>query len=222
MDILDTLIWYGENILDYVPQMLPCMVLALAVVLGLTPLRRRRLARRGLVSGPWREGGLLFFAAFCAGLAALTVFPAGFWRLSHWELAMAGERPLFPPVDWQIQLETLQLTPFQEIWRAFRGPWVMFLMLANIGIFLPMGFFPALLWRRWRWWKSLAAGFLSSCAIEFVQFFIGRSTDIDDVILNTAGALAGFWLYCLGRLLFPGFLSKFHCREKGEPYGRAD
>ena len=216
MDFLDTLVWYWENILDYFREMLPCMLLALAVFLVLAPARRRRLEARGLVSGPWREGALLLFVMFCAGLAALTLFPAGFWRVSHWERALQGEIPLFPPVDWSLQLQTLQLTPLQEIWRAFRGPWVMFLMLANIGIFAPVGFFPALLWRRWRWWKSLLLGFFTSCAIEFTQFFIGRSTDIDDVILNTAGALAGYWLFWLVRALFPNALSKFQCRERGD------
>ena len=216
MDFLDTLVWYWENILDYFREMLPCMLLALAVFLVLAPSRRRRLEARGLVSGPWREGALLLFVMFCAGLAALTLFPAGFWRVSHWERALQGEIPLFPPVDWSLQLQTLQLTPLQEIWRAFRGPWVMFLMLANIGIFAPVGFFPALLWRRWRWWKSLLLGFFTSCAIEFIQFFIGRSTDIDDVILNTTGALAGCWLFWLLRALFPGFCSKFQCHERGE------
>ena len=84
MTLLDTLLWYGDNILYYAGEMLPCMLLALAVFCALLPARRRRLAARGLVSGPWREGGLLLFVMFCAGLAALTVFPAGFWNLAHW------------------------------------------------------------------------------------------------------------------------------------------
>ena len=111
------------------------------------------------------------------------------------------------------------LTPFQEIRRALRSMsyWLLFMLLGNIIMFVPVGFFPALLWRRARWWKSLLAGFCSSCTIEFTQFFIGRSTDIDDVILNTAGALAGFLLFCLARALFPGFLSKFQCRESEVP-----
>lgn len=215
MTLLDTLLWYGDNILYYAGEMLPCMLLELAVFCVLLSPRHRRLAARGLVSSPWREGGLLLFVMFCAGLAALTVFPAGFWNLAHWQSALRGETPLFPPVDWAIQRQTLQLIPFQEIWRAFRGPWVMFLMLANIGIFFPVGFFPALLWRGWRWWKALLAGLLISCGIEFIQFFIGRSTDIDDVILNTAGALLGFGLYALFRALFPRAAARFHCQDKG-------
>ena len=74
MTLLDTLLWYGDNILYYAGEMLPCMLLALAVFCVLLSPRHRRLAARGLVSSPWREGGLLLFVMFCAGLAALTVF----------------------------------------------------------------------------------------------------------------------------------------------------
>lgn len=215
MSLASTLWWYLGNIWEYTLQMLPCMGVALIFFLLLRPRRRRRLDRLELYSGPWREGGLLLFAMFCAGLAALTVFPASFWTRRHWCAVWAGTRPLFPPVDWRLQLQTVQMTPFDEIIRAFRGPWVMFLMLANIGIFLPVGFFTALLWRRPRWWKSMLAGLCASCAIEFVQLFIDRSTDIDDVILNTAGALAGFWVYRVLRALFPRFFARFQCQPKG-------
>lgn len=218
MSLTETFWWYLDNILEYFFQMLPCMCVALALFLLLWPWRRRRLARLGLSSGPWREGGLLLFVMFVAGLAALTLFPAYFWTAGHWRGVLDGTRPLFPPVDFKIQLQTLQMRPFQEILRAFKGPWVMFLMLANIGIFSPVGFFTALLWRNPRWWKSLLVGFGSSFAIEFIQFFIGRSSDIDDVILNTTGALVGFWIFCLLRALFPSFTEKFQCQPRGGYY----
>ena len=218
MSLTETLWWYLGNIWEYFFQMLPCMGIALLLFLLLRPWRRRRLARLGLSSGPWREGGLLLFAMFAAGLAALTLFPAYFWTVEHWRGVLDGTQPLFRPVDFYIQRQTLQLEPFQEIFRAFHGPWVMFLMLANIGIFSPVGFFTALLWRKPRWWKSLLIGFGASVTIEFIQFFIGRSTDIDDVILNTAGALAGFWVFCLLRAVFPSFIEKFQCTPRGGYY----
>ena len=215
MSLTETLWWYLGNIWEYALQMLPCMCAALVLFFLLRPWRCRRLARLGLSSGPWREGGLLLFVTFAAGLAALTVFPACFWTAWHWRAVLAGARPVIPAVDLQLQLQTLQLEPFQEIFRAFRGPWVMFMMLANIGIFTPVGFFTALLWRRPRWWKSLLAGFCSSVIIEFTQFFIGRSTDIDDVMLNTTGALAGFWIFWLLRTVAPTFATNFQCRPRG-------
>ena len=218
MSLIETLWWYLENTVEYFFQMLPCMCIALTLFLLLRPRRQRRLARMRLSSGPWREGGLLLFVMFAAGLAALTLFPAYFWTAGHWRAVLAGAEPLFRPVDFQIQLQTLQMEPLQEIFRAFRGPWVMFLMLANIGIFAPVGFFTALLWRKPRWWKSLLVGFCSSVTIEFIQFFIGRSSDIDDVILNTTGALAGFLLFWLLRLIAPRFTEKFQCQPRGGYY----
>ena len=217
MSLWETIQWYWGNILDYGLQMLPCMLIGVFGFLLFLPSRKRRLASLGLSSSSGREAVLLLFVMFCAGLASVTLFPANFWSLNRWYWVLHGMEPLFPPVDWQIQWDTLQLTPFQEIIRAFRGPWVMFLMVANIGIFCPIGFFPALLWRGW---KSALVGLCTSVFIEFVQFFIGRSSDVDDVILNTAGTLVGFWIFWLINALLPQLTIKFQCTTKELPgYG---
>ena len=142
MSLTETFGWYLENILEYFFQMLPCMGIALMIFLLLRPWRRGRLARLGLSSGPAREGALLLFVMFAAGLAALTLFPAYFWTAGHWRGVLDGTQPLFQPVDLQVQLQTIQLEPFREIFRAVRGPWVMFLVVANVGIFSPVGFLP--------------------------------------------------------------------------------
>lgn len=228
MKFFETFLWYLNNILHYTGQMIPCMLLALVCFLLLRPLRMGRLRRLNLVSGPWREGALLLFIMFAAGLGALTLFPANLWLyvndrlLRPWlfEMKWDGIRlsdfyPSWSEVAARRKFLSDMLTPFEEIARALRGgPWVFFMMLANIGIFVPVGFFTALLWKKSRWWISLLAGFFSSCVIEFVQFFIGRTTDIDDVILNTAGTLVGFWLFWLLKTLFPKFIRKFQCVPK--------
>ena len=56
----------------------------------------------------------------------------------------------------------------------------------------------------------------ASVLIEFLQLFVGRNTDVDDVILNTAGTLAGYWLYGLFRVCLPEWTAKFQCSEKGD------
>lgn len=217
MNFGELLWWYLGNARDYAAQMLPCMCAAAAVYALALPARRRRLDRLGLVSPLRREIALLFCMMFGAGLAALTLFPANFWHRQHWLAALRGERPLFP--HWGDIDHILQLVPLQEIRRAVRGPWVMFLMVANIGIFLPVGVFSALLWRKPRWWKSLAVGLGASTAIESIQYFIGRSADVDDVLLNTAGALLGFWLFWLARALFPRLIAGFQCHTRGDDNG---
>ncbi len=198
----------------YLTEMLPLALVALGVLFVCRPWRKRRLARLGLASSRAREVVLAFFVAFCAGLAALTLFPGGFWdfsRLRYGGGLWDGYRS-WPEIVERLEMLPEMLTPFQEIARVFRAwaverPYVRaqlwLLLLGNIVMFMPLGFFPALLWRRWRRWKSLLVGFWASFTIEFTQFFIGRFTDIDDVILNTAGALAGYGLYRLFRRLWP-------------------
>jgi|InofroStandDraft_1065614.scaffolds.fasta_scaffold02248_19 glycopeptide antibiotics resistance protein len=219
---------------DYVQQMIPLGLIALMILLLLRPMRKRRLKEQNLVSSLWRETALLLFVVFCAGLAALTLFPANLWayvfdrlfcgktyfRMVWGDLTWTDFYPSWEETVSQIPYLPNMLTPFEEISRALnrKSYWLLFMLLGNIIMFMPIGFFPALLWRGWRWWKSLLAGFCTSASIEFIQFFIGRSTDIDDVILNTTGALAGFWIFCLMKAIFPNFTQKFQCQPRGGYY----
>ncbi len=218
---METLLWYLEITLDYIKQMLPCMAIGAGGFLALLHHRRRGLYRRGLQSGVVREIGLFVFVIFCAGLAALTVFPSNFWTVSHWQEAFQGLRPFFPITPLSESVQYIGWTP-----TLFRGDtlgeWGFYMVAANALIFMPIGFFANLLWRRSRWWKGLAVGFCVSFTIEFLQLFVNRSTDVDDLILNTTGAfLGGLMALLLGKLA-PRLTQKFqvevrHGRETGDP-----
>lgn len=226
MNFKEIIWWYIGNIFDYVWEMLPCMSMGLLIFVFISPYRKKRLSNLHLTSSALREMALLLFFMFSAGLISLTLFPANFWSaIMNWltnpasrvyGLNLASFYPSWQEVIAETDYRNL-MTPFQEILRGlYGGPWVFFMLLGNIGMFMPIGFFTALLWRKNRWWKSVWIGFLSSFAVEFIQFFIGRSTDIDDIILNTTGALLGYWCYYILRLLFPVWIDKFHCSpEKG-------
>ena len=212
----------AEDILRYVIQMLPCALADAGLFFALLPLRCRRLARRGLRSPATREGALLVFVLFCAGLAALTVFPSNLWS----NVLEPGRWPegttfwSFYPT-WEELTARLQrlpeelprlLTPFPGgVAYHFHSYWSAFLFLGNIGMFLPIGFFTALLWRRGRLWRSTLVGFLASLSIETIQLFIDRGTDLDDLILNTVGAAVGYLLYRLVRAVAPRAAAKFTC-----------
>ena len=109
---MDTLLWYWAISWDYVAQMLPCMLLAALVFFLLRPWRKKRLARQGMASGGLREAALLFFVMFCAGLAALTVFPAYFWTAYHWQEALAGHEVFFPLTPLSESIQEIQWTPY--------------------------------------------------------------------------------------------------------------
>lgn len=220
MDKMETIIWYLRNIFDHVFQMLPCMGAALIVWSFLRPVRLRRLVHVGLVSPRRREAALLCFVLFCTGLCALTLFPYGFWKDCLRVLWDPDYSPEFVFPTLEESLDTLRalpgsVTPFREILRVhYGGPWLWFVLWGNIGMFLPVGFFLPLLWRNRKWYHAALAGGLFSLTIEFVQVFVGRVSDIDDVMLNTAGAILGFALYYIICKVIPLEWKRFHCQKK--------
>jgi glycopeptide antibiotics resistance protein len=81
---------------------------------------------------------------------------------------------------------------------------VMSNIVRNILIFVPFGFFMPMLFRRAeRFYRTVAYGVLASFAIESVQFLLRlRIANVDHIILNTAGVIAGYLIYKLFKLLF--------------------
>ncbi len=209
----------------YLRQMLPCACVAVVFYLLYLPWRQERLAKSGRISPPFREMALVFITLFSAGLAALTVFPSDLWEsFGNPESWTPGALLDFYPTADEVwsRLSGLSeelprlLTPFPGgVAQHFRNYWSTFLFLGNIGMFLPIGFFPALVGLRPRWWKALLSGLCTSMAIETIQLFIGRGTDLDDLILNTAGAVLGYWLYGLLSWLAPCFTARFKLQERG-------
>ena len=72
-------------------------------------------------------------------------------------------------------------------------------LIGNTTMFIPLGIvWPAVFQQLNKPWKVIAAGVGVSLTIEILQLpFYGRSTDIDDLILNSAGFLVGYGIYLL-------------------------
>ena len=217
---METLIWYIENILIQGLQMLPCMMAALLLWSMVRPVRLRRLARKGLFSPRRRELTLMLYVLFCAGLCALTLFPYGFWGDCMRMLWEPDFEMVFDLPGWEEGLRILRalpesITPFREILRVTRGgPWLWFVLWGNIGMFAPIGFGLGLLWRGRRWYHALLLGLSFSFGIEFIQIFVGRVSDVDDIMLNTAGTWIGFVLYFIASKVISLEWDKFRCQIK--------
>ena len=96
--------------------------------------------------------------------------------------------------------ENLNLVPLAGIldeWRNVRGPIGLLNNAGNVALFVPLGFLAVR--ATGRRGSAIAAAAAFSAGIEFVQYFIGRSADVDDVLLNTAGAALGVALAVLVR-----------------------
>ncbi|MCX8007138.1 MAG: VanZ family protein [Coriobacteriia bacterium] len=66
-------------------------------------------------------------------------------------------------------------------------------LLGNVLLFAPLGFLVPLMRARHTGLRHvLALGLVVSITIESAQYFLGRSADIDDVLLNAVGVMIGY------------------------------
>lgn len=140
----------------------------------------------------WHEITLILFVTFCIGLAMNTIIPVRDFGYSF-------------------SLDNFNLIPFYTLFEMFsKGGDVSILnLIGNIVMFMPFGFFPAVLWRNVKLWNAINITFSVSLFIEIVQLFItGRATDIDDLILNVIGGILGWCVYLIFKKIFPKFLLK--------------
>ncbi len=88
--------------------------------------------------------------------------------------------------------------PFRTIlyfWSDTSGENSVINLLANIGLLFPFGVLFPVIWKKYRK-RTILFGTLISLSIEILQIIPGRSTDIDDLILNVIGCAVGYWIVC--------------------------
>lgn len=73
-------------------------------------------------------------------------------------------------------------------------------VVANVVLFVPFGLYLGLLAPPWSWWKAASAVAAASLGLEIAQYILAvGSSDVTDLIANTAGGLAGFGLLAVAR-----------------------
>ena len=89
----------------------------------------------------------------------------------------------------------LNLVPFAWIWKPYEMGLQSTLeqLLINVVMFLPLGVLLPIVFPRLRgFFKTALVCLCCTLAIETVQYFTGRSADIDDVLCNLLGGMAGY------------------------------
>ena len=88
------------------------------------------------------------------------------------------------------------LMPFKEILRYEVGSKAFYKQVfGNILLFIPLGYFATSYCKIKGLGTITLVSLLSSLTIEVTQHYIGRTFDIDDIILNVVGGIVGFLLY---------------------------
>lgn len=150
-------------------------------------LKRRRIDWK-------REALLLLMYIDLAVLLRITFFPMA--RLNgRVQPLILFTAALWPP--------RLNLIPFVRLKDYALRREMLLNVIGNVAMFIPSGILLPGLYPRLRGFlKTVAAGAGLSLCIELLQLpFSVRSTDIDDLILNTLGAALGYGLYAAGRAL---------------------
>ena len=93
-------------------------------------------------------------------------------------------------------IHSTNFMPFREILRYEIGSSGFYKqVIGNIVLFIPFGYFMTSYCNIKNLGTISLVSLLSSAVIEIVQYFIGRSFDVDDLILNVVGGIIGFLLY---------------------------
>ncbi len=94
---------------------------------------------------------------------------------------------------------TNNFIPFKEIFR-YKITSKLFIrnVLGNIILFVPLGIFLSYYIKLKNMFPCLILSILISSCIEFIQAKIGRTLDVDDIILNMLGGILGYFIYKYG------------------------
>lgn len=103
-------------------------------------------------------------------------------------------------IDFAPTYHFLNLAPFEWI----RHPYEMGIrdmvsqLVLNVFMFIPFGVLLPMVFQRLRaLWKTVLGAFGITVMIETLQYFTGRSADIDDVIMNVLGGVLGYGVFVL-------------------------
>ena len=160
--------------------------------------------KSGEVVNVGKEALRLVFVCYLVGLVNLVLVPQNMWRYA-WFYLKNGYKggdlaPLFSggfnivPSFVRVMRGELQL-----------GSWVKVMLVGNAVMLVPMGVLLPLVMKKLKPRYMLCLALLIPLAIEVLQPIIGRSFDIDDIIMNFAGVALGYCVVvivkAMGRLI---------------------
>ena len=132
------------------------------------------------------------FVCYLTGLINLILVPANLWMFiwanvfvgySHSEIVFfSGDFNLVPTV---IKLITGELTI---------GRWVLKMLVYNFLMFVPFGFFLPFVSEKNNNRSIWKVAVIVPILVEVIQPVVGRSFDVDDLILNFAGIIVGYFV----------------------------
>ena len=164
----------------------------------------------------------LLLLCWAVGTVCMTLTPTNFWY-QMWRM-LTFRSFSFPAVEF-------------HAWRYIPSWWTHFVTYSghyfhgyslygqiindveNIVFFVPLGLALPVVRKKANFPKTVLTAFIFTAAVEFIQPFIGRDGNVDDVICNTLGGIVGYLMYLAIKAIFPKFTEK--CRTSAADLWRA-
>lgn len=175
------------SVFGYFLQALPVAVLVgiLYFIIRIALLKKRK-NKIDWLSEVFR----VLFVCYLTGLVSLVVLPANFWLCFYEGIFFGwwdGLQERFHIVDVNLVPSVIKCLAGE----LALGSWVKTMLVYNILMFVPFGFFLPLTTRIESFRKMLGIAVLTPVCVEVLQLVFGRSFDVDDLICNFIGILAG-------------------------------
>ncbi len=186
---------------SYVLDMVAYMLFATPFVIIIRFIIVNLLKTKNIQTTLLHEIFCIIFFVFMIGLASQTILPD-----FHLENDMGD-----------INLELFKIFRQTHYTLFVQHYWSYFLInfLGNILIFIPIGLFMPLLWKKFEnGFLTVFLGFSTSLFIEISQLFLPRRTDVDDLWLNTLGTFIGYLLFLIIKYIFPEIVNKSKIYKK--------
>ncbi|MBQ7672978.1 MAG: VanZ family protein [Alphaproteobacteria bacterium] len=167
---------------------------------------------------------LVAFFWFCT-LLSITITPTEFW-MKVWINLINNQNPFagcHPGHFGEIVLTPIILKYIFEghmDWLWWSEKSIFSNLILNIFLFIPFGISMPFICSKCSFLKTALTGLMLSFFIEFIQFFLGRECEIDDLICNTFGASIGFIFYLVLCKIFPIFIGK--CKISARQINKAN
>lgn len=184
----------------YVLWALPTVFLVLTGFACTFSTRVHCLARKNMVTNLHHELCLILFVAYIAFMLSITLNLDRVWIST----ICFRSAPVFTYFSGGINF---------TIWNGIDTLWDKIMLIGNIIMFLPMGIFIPMLWFKITWLNTWLSGTLFSLGIECAQYILGRTFDVNDLLMNAIGTILGWLLLVLITNLRPTALKLFKCEN---------
>lgn len=178
------------SVLGYFFQAVPitCIVGIIYVIICVVIVKRNKLKIEWL-----KEIMKLLLTCYLTGLISLVILPANFW-LDFFDGVFLGW--------WDEMLPIFSFGGFNLVPSLIKalsgeltiGSWVKTMLIGNIAMFLPLGFFLPFVTERVNRKNIFVVSIAVPFIVELLQMIFGRSFDVDDLICNFIGIVAGFFI----------------------------